>query len=318
MNAKILELKQVKKYFHFSRRRMLKAVDNINIDIYSGETFGLVGESGCGKSTLGRTIKGIYTPTAGQVIFKGQDIAQMSKNEQKTYMRNVQMIFQDPYSSLNPRMTVKELISEGLEIHKLGTRAERERKVFETLALVGLNPEYVTRFAHEFSGGQRQRLAIARALAVEPKFIVCDEPISALDVSIQGQIVNLMKDLQEQFGLTYLFIAHDLSMVKYISDRVGVMYLGRLVELARKQELFDNPQHPYTQALLSCIPIPNPRIERQRKEIPIEGEIPSPFEPIAGCSFKTRCPYAVPACDEMEYNLINTGSEHFVMCTKFQ
>lgn len=318
MNAKILELQQVKKYFHFSRRRVLKAVDNINIDIYSGETFGLVGESGCGKSTLGRTIKGIYTPTAGQVIFKGQDVAQMSKKEQKTYMRNVQMIFQDPYSSLNPRMTVKELISEGLEIHKLGTRTERERKVFETLALVGLNSEYVTRFAHEFSGGQRQRLAIARALAVEPKFIVCDEPISALDVSIQGQIVNLMKDLQKQFGLTYLFIAHDLSMVKYISDRVGVMYLGRLVELARKQELFDNPQHPYTQALLSCIPIPNPRIERQRQEIPIEGEIPSPFEQIAGCSFKTRCPYAAPACDKMEYNLIDTGSEHFVMCTRFQ
>ncbi len=205
-----------------------------------------------------------------------------------------------------------------LEIHKLGARAERERKVFETLALVGLNPEYVTRFAHEFSGGQRQRLAIARALAVEPKFIVCDEPISALDVSIQGQIVNLMKDLQKQFGLTYLFIAHDLSMVKYISDRVGVMYLGRLVELARKQELFDNPKHPYTQALLSCIPIPNPRIERQRKEIPIEGEIPGPFEQIAGCSFKTRCPYAAPACDKMEYNLIDTGSEHFVMCTKFR
>ncbi|GAK55609.1 hypothetical protein U27_02443 [Candidatus Vecturithrix granuli] len=318
MNAKILELKQVKKYFHFSRHRVLKAVDNINIDIYSGETFGLVGESGCGKSTLGRTIKGIYTPTAGQVIFNGQDVAQMNKREQKTYMRNVQMIFQDPYSSLNPRMTVKELISEGLEIHKLGTRVERERKVFEILDLVGLNPEYVTRFAHEFSGGQRQRLAIARALAVEPKFIVCDEPISALDVSIQGQIVNLMKDLQKQFGLTYLFIAHDLSMVKYISDRVGVMYLGRLVELARKQELFDNPKHPYTQALLSCIPIPNPRIERQRKEIPIEGEIPSPFEQIVGCSFKTRCPYAVPACDDMEYNLINTGNEHFVMCTKFQ
>jgi oligopeptide transport system ATP-binding protein len=317
MKKKIIELKDLKKYFHLSRHRVLKAVDNINIDIFQGETFGLVGESGCGKSTLGRTIKGIYTPTAGQVIFKGQDTAHMNRKEKKIYMRNMQMIFQDPYSSLNPRMTVKELISEGLEIHKLGTKAERERKVFEILELVGLNPEYVTRFAHEFSGGQRQRLAIARALALEPKFIVCDEPISALDVSIQGQIVNLMKELQQKFGLTYLFIAHDLSMVKYISDRVGVMYLGRLVELAKKKELFGNPQHPYTQALLSCIPIPNPRIERERKEIPIEGEIPSPLEKIAGCSFKTRCPYAVAACDDMEYTLIDTGNGHFVMCTKF-
>ena len=318
MNGKIVELKHVQKYFHLARRRILKAVDNIHIDIYSGETFGLVGESGCGKSTLGRTIKGIYKPTAGQVIFNGHDTGQMNKKAKKTYMRNMQMIFQDPYSSLNPRMTVKELISEGLEIHKLGTKAERERKVFETLEFVGLNPEHVTRFAHEFSGGQRQRLAIARALAVEPKFIVCDEPISALDVSIQGQIVNLMKDLQKQFGLTYLFIAHDLSMVKYISDRVGVMYLGRLVELAPKKELFDNPKHPYTQALLSCIPIPHPHIERKRKEIPIKGEIPSPLEKITGCSFKTRCPHAAPACDRMEYNLIDTGNKHFVMCTKFQ
>jgi len=318
MKEKIIELKNLKKYFYLSGKRILKAVDNINIEIYRGETFGLVGESGCGKSTLGRTIKGIYKPTAGQVIFEGKDISKMNKNNMKFYFRYMQMIFQDPYSSLNPRMMVKELISEGLEIHKMGTKETQERKVFETLYLVGLNPEYVTRYAHEFSGGQRQRLAIARALAVEPKFIVCDEPISALDVSIQGQIVNLLKELQEKFGLTYLFIAHDLSMVRYISDRVGVMYMGRLVEIAGKKELFKNPKHPYTQALLSSIPIPNPRKERERKEIPIKGEIPSPLETIEGCSFKTRCQYATAICDQMEYKLINISDGHSVMCTKYQ
>lgn len=317
MKEKILELKNLKKYFYLSGNRILKAVDNINIEIYRGETFGLVGESGCGKSTLGRTIKGIYKPTAGQVIFEGKDISKMDKKDMKFYMRYMQMIFQDPYSSLNPRMMVKELISEGLEIHKMGTKETQEWKVFETLSLVGLNPEYVTRYAHEFSGGQRQRLAIARALAVEPKFIICDEPISALDVSIQGQIVNLLKELQEKFGLTYLFIVHDLSMAKYISDRVGVMYMGRLVEIAGKRELFKNPRHPYTQALLSSIPIPDPRKERERKEIPIEGEIPSPLETIAGCSFKTRCQYATAICDQMEYKLIDIGDGHSVMCTKY-
>ena len=318
MKEKILELRHLQKHFHLSRGRILKAVEDIDLDIYEGETFGLVGESGCGKSTLGRTIKGIYEPTAGQIVYQGKDTAHMDAQERKLYRRDLQIIFQDPYSSLNPRMTVKELIAEGLEIHGLGTRKEQEERVFETLKLVGLSPEYVTRFAHEFSGGQRQRLAIARALAVRPRFIVCDEPISALDVSIQGQIVNLMKDLQRELGLTYLFIAHDLSMVKYISDRVGVMYLGRLVEVADKAELFANPQHPYTQALLSSIPIPNPNIERERKEIPIEGEIPSPLERIPGCSFKTRCPFAVAKCDTMAYELRDVGNRHFVMCTKFQ
>jgi oligopeptide transport system ATP-binding protein len=318
MTDSILKLSDLRKYFYLSRNRVLRAVDNINIEIRRGETFGLVGESGCGKTTLGRTIKGIYEPTDGTVVFNGKDVTKLGPNEKKKYMRDVQMIFQDPYSSLNPRMTVKELIAEGLEIHHLGNKAVRERKVFETLDVVGLNQEYVTRFAHEFSGGQRQRLAIARALAVEPKLIVCDEPISALDVSIQGQIVNLMKDLQRRFELTYLFIAHDLSMVKYISDRVGVMYLGRLVEVADKKELFGNPLHPYTQALLSSIPIPNPRIERQRREIPIEGEIPSPIERIDGCSFKTRCPYAAEICNKMEYVLEDVGNEHYVMCTKYQ
>jgi oligopeptide transport system ATP-binding protein len=317
MNGKILELRALKKYFPVGRSRILKAVDSFDLDIYEGETFGLVGESGCGKSTLGRTIKGIYEPTAGRIVFQGRDTAAMDARERKSYRRDMQIIFQDPYSSLNPRMTVRELIGEGLEIHKLGTREEQKRKVFETLKFVGLSPEYVTRFAHEFSGGQRQRLAIARALAVEPRFIVCDEPISALDVSIQGQIVNLMKDLQREFGLTYLFIAHDLSMVKYISDRVGVMYLGRLVEVADKTELFGNPRHPYTQALLSSIPIPDPKIERERKEIPIEGEIPSPIENIPGCSFKSRCPYREARCDAMAYQLRDIGNRHFVMCTKF-
>ncbi|HET6486925.1 MAG TPA: oligopeptide/dipeptide ABC transporter ATP-binding protein [Spirochaetia bacterium] len=317
MSGKILELRGLTKHFPMSRGRILKAVEAIDLDVYEGETFGLVGESGCGKSTLGRTIKGIYEPTAGTIRFQGQDTASMTRPEQKVYRRNLQIIFQDPYSSLNPRMTVRELIGEGLEIHRLGNRERQKRRVFETLEMVGLNPEHVTRFAHEFSGGQRQRLAIARALAVEPRFIICDEPISALDVSIQGQIVNLMKDLQRKLGLTYLFIAHDLSMVKYISDRVGVMYLGRLVEVAEKNELFRNPQHPYTQALLSSIPIPDPRIERQRKEIPIEGEIPSPMMRIDGCSFRARCPFAAPRCASMEYTLKDIGNQHYVMCTKF-
>jgi len=251
------------------------------------------------------------------VIFEGKDILKMNKKDMKLYMRYIQIIFQDPYSSLNPRMMVKELVSEGLEIHKMGTKEIREREVLKTLGLVGLTPEYVTRYPHEFSGGQRQRLAIARALAVKPEFIVCDEPISSLDVSIQGQIVNLLKELQKEFGLTYLFIAHDLSMVRYISDRVGVMYMGKLVEIAGKRELFENPKHPYTQALLSSIPIPNPRKERERKQIPIKGEIPSPIETIVGCSFKTRCPYATAICDQMEDKLIDIGNGHSVMCTKY-
>lgn len=318
MNGTILEVRGLQKHFAVGRGRLLKAVQNIDLDIREGETFGLVGESGCGKSTLGRTIKGIYLPTAGTIVYQGRDVSRMDARERKSYQRDMQIIFQDPYSSLNPRMTVKELIAEGLEIHGLGTRDEQRQRVFETLELVGLSPEHVTRFAHEFSGGQRQRLAIARALAVRPRFVICDEPISALDVSIQGQIVNLMKDLQRGLGLTYLFIAHDLSMVKYISDRVGVMYMGSLVEVADKTELFANPQHPYTQALLSSIPIPRPRIERARKEIPIVGEIPSPLEKIAGCAFKTRCPFAVPRCDSMVHELTDTGNRHLVMCTKFQ
>jgi oligopeptide transport system ATP-binding protein len=317
MSETILELRGVKKHFPAGGGRTVRAVEHVDLEIVDGETFGLVGESGCGKSTLGRTIKGIYAPTAGVVRYRGKDTAAMDGRERKAYRRDMQIIFQDPYSSLNPRMTVGELIGEGLEIHGLGDREERKRRVFRSLEMVGLHHEYVTRFAHEFSGGQRQRLAIARALAVDPRFVVCDEPISALDVSIQGQIVNLMKDLQRELGLTYLFIAHDLSMVKYISDRVGVMYLGRLVEVAGKAELFADPKHPYTRALLSSIPIPDPRIERARKEIPVEGEIPSPMQEIRGCAFKTRCPHASPACQTMEYALKDVGGGHRVMCTLY-
>ncbi len=310
-----LELKQLRTHFPISRGRIVKAVDGVDLSIERGETFGLVGESGCGKSTLGRTIKGIYKPTSGEVIFDGQDTAGLSKAETRSFSRRMQMIFQDPYASLDPRLTVGEIIAEGLEIHQLGSRAEQREKVREIMALVGLNPEYQNRFPHEFSGGQRQRIAIARALVVDPEMVVCDEPISALDVSIQGQIVNLLKSLQERIGLTYLFVAHNLSMVKYISDRVGVMYLGRLVEVAPKHELFANPLHPYTQALLSSVPIPDPRLEAARVEKTPEGELPSPIGTIEGCAFRTRCPLAHEACRTMQPVLTQAAPQHGVMCT---
>jgi oligopeptide transport system ATP-binding protein len=310
-----LELHRLRTHFPISRGRVVKAVDGVDLTIERGETFGLVGESGCGKSTLGRTIKGIYRPTAGDVIFDGKNIARLGKAEARAFARQVQMIFQDPYSSLNPRMVVREIIGEGLEIHQLGTRAERGERVREMMSLVGLDPEYQNRFPHEFSGGQRQRIAIARALVVNPEMVVCDEPISALDVSIQGQIVNLLKSLQERIELTYLFIAHNLSMVKYISDRVGVMYLGRLVEVAPKDELFSNPLHPYTQALLSSVPIPDPRLEAARIERTPEGEPPSPIDVIEGCAFFSRCPFAREGCRTMRPVLTETAPGHMVMCT---
>jgi len=310
-----LELHQLRRHFPISRGRVVKAVDGVDLTIERGETFGLVGESGCGKSTLGRTIKGIYAPTGGEVIFDGKNTAALTRAEARAFARRVQMIFQDPYSSLNPRMVVREIIGEGLEIHRLGTRAERGERVREMMALVGLDPEYQNRFPHEFSGGQRQRIAIARALVVDPEMIVCDEPISALDVSIQGQIVNLLKSLQERIGLTYLFIAHNLSMVKYISDRVGVMYLGRLVEVAPKDELFSNPLHPYTQALLASVPIPDPRLEAARVERTPEGEPPSPIDAIEGCAFQSRCPLAHEGCRTMRPVLTEAVPGHKVMCT---
>jgi len=310
-----LELHQLRTHFPISRGRVVKAVDGVDLAIERGETFGLVGESGCGKSTLGRTIKGIYAPTGGEVIFDGRNTARLDRAEARAFARRVQMIFQDPYSSLNPRMVVREIIGEGLEIHNLGTRAERGEKVRAMMDLVGLDPEYQNRFPHEFSGGQRQRIAIARALVVDPEMVVCDEPISALDVSIQGQIVNLLKSLQQRIELTYLFIAHNLSMVKYISDRVGVMYLGRLVEVAPKDELFSNPLHPYTQALLSSVPIPDPRLEAARIEKTPEGEPPSPLAAIEGCAFRSRCPVAREACRAMRPVLTEAGPGHLVMCT---
>ena len=278
---KLLEVKNLQKHFSAGRDRIIKAVDGVSFDIFKGETFGLVGESGCGKSTTGRTIIRLYDATGGEVKFEGEDVhGNKSKAELRKFNQKMQMIFQDPHSSLNPRMTVLDIIAEGIDNHKLAkTPEERRQRVEELLEVVGLNKEHATRFPHEFSGGQRQRIGIARALAVEPDFIICDEPISALDVSIQAQVVNLLKKLQKERGLTYLFIAHDLSMVKYISDRIGVMYMGNLVELAEADELYENPVHPYTKSLLSAIPLPDPRYERERKRIAYDPSVHDTSEP---------------------------------------
>lgn len=278
MSTPLIEVAGLKKHFHLGKGNVLKAVNDISFSINEGETLGLVGESGCGKSTAGRTILRLYEPTAGSVRFNGTDIYKLSPNKMKAMRRDMQMIFQDPYASLNPRFTVTDIIGEALDIHGLaGSRQERKKRVEELLDMVGLNPDHSTRYPHEFSGGQRQRIGIARALAVNPKFIICDEPISALDVSIQAQVVNLLQDLQKRLGLTYLFIAHDLSMVKHISDRVAVMYLGRIVELAESHELYANPQHPYTKALLSAIPVPDPEIERNKKRILLDDDSSGPI-----------------------------------------
>lgn len=310
----LLSAKNIKKYFDVGEG-VLKAVDGISFDIYPGETFGLVGESGCGKSTAGRTIIRLYEPTGGELYFNGKNIYELPRREMQEVRRNFQMIFQDPYASLNPRMTVEEIVGEPLDIHgAYKTHKERHKRVIELLQLVGLNDEHANRFPHEFSGGQRQRVGIARALALNPKFIVCDEPISALDVSIQAQVVNLLKELQEELGLTYMFIAHDLSMVRYISDRVGVMYLGHMMELAESEELYQNPMHPYTKALLSAIPIPDPEIQRNRKRIMLEGDVPSPINPKPGCRFVDRCQYAIPKCREIEPEFEELRPNHFVAC----
>jgi oligopeptide/dipeptide ABC transporter ATP-binding protein len=310
----LISARNIKKYFDVGKGK-LKAVDGISFDIYPGETFGLVGESGCGKSTAGRTIIRLYEPTDGELIFNGKNIYELSRHEMRDIRRDFQMIFQDPYASLNPRMTVEEIIGEPLEIHRIyKNHNDRRNRVIELLKLVGLNEEHALRFPHEFSGGQRQRIGIARALALNPKFIVCDEPISALDVSIQAQVVNLLKELQEDLGLTYLFIAHDLSMVRYISDRVGVMYLGHMMEVANSEELYDNPIHPYTKALLSAIPIPDPQTQRNRHRIMLEGDVPSPIDPKENCRFVDRCPYAIDKCREVVPEFEEIHENHFVAC----
>jgi oligopeptide transport system ATP-binding protein len=298
----------------------VKAVDDVSFDIYRGETLGLVGESGCGKTTLGRLILLLYRPTAGSIIFDGKDLTTLKAGELRRMRRHMQMIFQDPYASLNPRMTVGNIIAEPLIIHGLAkNRKERQERVQELMRVVGLNPYYANRYPHEFSGGQRQRIGIARALAVNPAFIVADEPVSALDVSIQAQIINLMEDLQAEFGLTYLFIAHDLSVVRHISDRVAVMYLGHLMELADRQELYENPLHPYTKALLSAVPIPDPAVEAKRERIILTGDVPSPLHPPSGCVFHTRCPMAIEDCKKAVPEWRNVGSadrQHWVACIR--
>lgn len=313
----LVEVKNLKKYFEVGKNQILKAVDNISFNIRQGETLGLVGESGCGKSTTGRTLVRLYDATAGEVLFDGINIHKLNKKEAKEFSKKAQMIFQDPYASLDPRMTVRDIIGEGIDIHNLCSGKERSEKIYEMLNIVGLNKEHADRFPHEFSGGQRQRIGIARALAIEPKFIVCDEPISALDVSIQAQVVNLLISLQQDMGLTYLFIAHDLSMVKHISDRVAVMYLGVIVETATSGELYANTLHPYTKALLSAIPISDPDVEKNRQRILLEGDVPSPINPPPGCRFRKRCKYAKPICEEEAPELKEVSRDHFVACHLF-
>ncbi len=319
----LIKVRNLKKHFPIRRgvlRRQvgaIQAVDGITFDIYKGETLGLVGESGCGKSTAGRTILQLLDATEGQVFFAGEELTAIKKSDLRKKRRQMQMIFQDPYASLNPRMQVGNIIGEPLNIHNIGNSSERGERVQELLSVVGLNPYFVRRYPHEFSGGQRQRIGIARALATNPSFIVADEPISALDVSIQAQVVNLMDDLKEQLGLTYLFIAHDLSMVRYISDRVAVMYLGRIVEMGERDDVYDKPLHPYTQALLSAIPIPDPEAELKRERIVLEGEVPSPANPPKGCRFNPRCAYATDVCRQEDPQSRNLGTDtkpHLVAC----
>ncbi len=311
----VMEIKNLKKYFYLDKKTVLKAVDDISLTIRKGETIGIVGESGCGKTTFGRTCIGLHQKTSGQVLYMGQDVHTMNNEKRKEFTKDVQIIFQDPYTSLNPRMTVSDIIGEGIDSHHLiPNPKERIEKIYELLNLVGLNKEHASRFPHEFSGGQRQRIGIARALTLEPKFIMCDEPISALDVSIQAQVINLLIKLQREMGLTYMFIAHDLSMVRHISDRVAVMYLGTIAELTEPEKLYSKPLHPYTQALLSAIPIPDPRIERSRKRIMLEGDVPSPINPAPGCRFASRCRYVMPICREVTPLLNEVEPGHFVAC----
>ena len=312
----LIEVENLKQYFPISmglfKTQMLKAVDDVSFKIKPGETLGLVGESGCGKTTVGRSIVRLYEPTEGSVYFDGELV---SKNNITAMRRNMQMVFQDPYSSLNPRMTVEDIIGEPFDVHKLySNKRERREKILNLMELVGLNAEHAARYAHEFSGGQRQRIGIARALAVEPKFIVCDEPVSALDVSIQAQVLNMFEDLQSKLGVAYLFIAHDLLVVHHLANRIAVMYLGKIVEIADADELNSHPVHPYTLSLLSAVPIPDPKIAREKKRIVLEGDVPSPLKMPSGCSFRTRCRYATAKCAEEMPPLLDRGGEPFVAC----
>ena len=312
----LLQAKGIYKNFETSKKdQAVHALTNVDLTLYRGETLALVGESGCGKSTLGRTLIRMLPATRGSVTFEGQNITAMKDKEFAPLRRRMQMVFQDPYSSLDPRMTVEDIIGEPLDVHKLYTnRKERREKILDLMATVGLNAEHATRYAHEFSGGQRQRIGIARALAVNPKFIVCDEPVSALDVSIQAQVINMFEELQEKLGVAYLFIAHDLLVVRHISKRIAVMYLGKIVEVADADELNENPQHPYTQSLLSAVPIPDPDITRARQRIVLEGDVPSPLNMPTGCSFRTRCRYATEQCAKECPALTDRGDGHFVAC----
>jgi oligopeptide transport system ATP-binding protein len=319
-NSVLVKVRGLKKYFPITRGILqrhvgdIKAVDGVSFNIYRGETLGLVGETGSGKTTVGRTMLRLYVPTGGRILFEENDLADMTAGDLRRMRRRMQMIFQDPYASLNPRMTVGGIVGEPLEVHRVARGKEKRERVQELLRVVGLNPYFVNRYPHEFSGGQRQRIGVARALALNPDLIVCDEPISALDVSIQAQVVNLLEDLQDRLDLTYLFIAHDLSMVRHISDRVAVMYLGKIMELADRDELYLNPLHPYTQALMSAVPVPDPVVEERRRRIILEGDIPSPSSPPKGCNFNTRCPVARDICLEVEPEFIEVAPEHFCAC----
>ena len=314
MTQTLVQIENLKKHFPASGGQSVRAVDGVSFNIESGETLGLVGESGCGKTTVGRCLLRLIEPTSGEIKFDGQDLLSLGKSEMRALRRRMQIVFQDPYSSLNPRMKVGDIIGEPLIVHSIGNKQERQDRIAELLKVVKLDPDYANRYPHQFSGGQRQRIGIARALALNPDFIVADEPVSALDVSVQAQVVNLLQDLQAQFGLTYLFISHGLAVVEHISTRVGVMYLGKIVELASSVELYENPKHPYTQALLASIPLPDPEQTRDRKRIALSGEVPTPMNPPSGCRFHTRCPHVMEKCKSTEPEFKEITPGHFAAC----
>ena len=315
VKTRILEVRNLVKHFPVDNSDdVVQAVDEVSFDIVAGETLGLVGESGCGKSTVGRCLLRLHEPTSGEVLFEGKDIVGLPNNEMQALRREMQIIFQDPYASLNPRLSVRSIIAEPLKIHKIGDKTSQNAKVEDLLKKVGMDPKYADRYPHEFSGGQRQRIGIARALALNPKLIICDEPVSALDVSVQAQVVNLLQELQDEFGLTYLFISHGLAVVEHISDRVAVMYLGKIVEICDAGELYEDPLHPYSQALLSAIPIPDPRHKRNR--IVLKGDVPTPINPPSGCRFRTRCPIAIDECSRVEPELRELENGHFAACIR--